>query len=67
MRRISDGVKISERYKTSTKSKSATVEDQGLNFLYQDADHFIFMDPEPTIRSHVFKETMGRRPTCRKT
>jgi elongation factor P len=40
MRRISDGVKISERYKTTDQVEKATIEDHNFNYLYEDADGF---------------------------
>ena len=36
MRRISDGVKISERYKTTDQVEKATIEERNFNYLYQD-------------------------------
>ncbi|AEI03133.1 elongation factor P [Afipia carboxidovorans OM4] len=46
MRRISDGVKISERYKTTDQVERAHVEDHDYNFLYADDDGFHFMNNE---------------------
>jgi elongation factor P len=46
MRRISDGVKISERYRTTEMVERATVDDRTYQFLYQDGDGFHFMNPE---------------------
>ncbi len=46
MRRISDGVKISERYKTTDQVEKATIEDQNFNYLYEDADGFHFMNTD---------------------
>ena len=51
MRRISDGVKISERYKTTDQVEKATIEDRNYNYLYEDSDGFHFMTMRPTIRS----------------
>lgn len=45
MRRISDGVKVSERYRTTEQVERATVDTRDYNFLYQDADGFHFMNP----------------------
>ena len=45
MRRISDGVKISERYRTTETVERAIVDDRSYNFLYQDGEGFHFMDP----------------------
>ena len=38
MRRISDGVKVSERYRTTEQVERAFVEDREHTFLYQDAE-----------------------------
>src|SRR5215211_8084604 len=45
MRRISDGVKIAERYKTTDTVERAFVESRPFNYLYQDGDSYVFMDP----------------------
>ena len=46
MRRISDGVKISERYRTTETVEKAFVDQRDHTFLYQDGDGFHFMNPE---------------------
>ncbi|WP_334163450.1 elongation factor P [Phenylobacterium sp.] len=46
MRRISDGVKISERYRTTETVERAVVDDRPYQFLYQDGEGFHFMNPE---------------------
>ena len=46
MRRISDGVKISQRYKTVEQVERAVVEDREHTFLYSDGEGFHFMNSE---------------------
>jgi elongation factor P len=46
MRRISDGVKISQRYKTVEQVERAVVEDREHTFLYNDAEGYHFMNSE---------------------
>ena len=46
MRRISDGVKISERYRTTETVERAIVDDRPYTFLYSDGEGFHFMNPE---------------------
>ena len=46
MRRISDGVKISERYRTTETVERAIVDERDYTFLYQDGEGFHFMNPE---------------------
>jgi len=46
MRRISDGVKVSERWRTTETVERAVVDDRPHTFLYQDGEGFHFMNPE---------------------
>jgi len=46
MRRISDGVKVSERYRTTEQVERAFVDQRDHTFLYQDGDGYHFMNPE---------------------
>src|ERR1700744_5239241 len=59
MRRISDGVKISERYKTTDQVEKATVEERNFNYLYEDGDGFHFMNPENYDQVQVSKDVVG--------
>jgi elongation factor P len=46
MRRISDGVKVSERWRTTEQVERAFVDERPYNFLYKDGDEYHFMNPE---------------------
>src|ERR1700694_4594292 len=46
MRRISDGVKVAQRYKTTEQVERAFVEDREFQYLYKDGDGFHFMNTE---------------------
>jgi elongation factor P len=46
MRRISDGVKVSERWRTTEQVERAFVDQRSYNFLYADGDGFHFMNPD---------------------
>ena len=59
MRRISDGVKTSERYKTTDQVERAFVEDRDFNYLYQDGDGFHFMNNETYDQIQVSKDIIG--------
>lgn len=59
MRRISDGVKVSERYRTTEQVERAHVEDREHTFLYADGEGFHFMNPENYDQVVVDVETMG--------
>lgn len=59
LRRISDGVKISERYRTTEQVERAFVEDREFNFLYEDGDGFHFMNPETYDQIPVSRDVIG--------
>lgn len=59
MRRISDGVKVSERYRTTEQVERAYVEDREYQYLYQDGDGFHFMNPETYDQIAVSKDIVG--------
>jgi len=61
MRRISDGVKISERYKTTDQVEKATIEERNFTFLYEDADGFHFMNPDTYDQVQVPKDVVGNQ------
>ena len=59
MRRISDGVKVNERYKTTDPLEKAFVDMRTHTYLYQDGDAYVFMDPENFEQIHVPEEILG--------
>ena len=61
MRRISDGVKVSERYRTTEQVERAFVEDREHTFLYQDGEGFHFMNPENYDQVAVPEDVVGDR------
>jgi elongation factor P len=59
MRRISDGVKTSVRYKTTDQVERAHVEDHEFQYLYQDADGFHFMNSETFEQVTLPEDVIG--------
>ena len=59
MRRISDGVKVTDRYKTTEQVERAFVEDQEFSYLYEDSDGFTFMNSENYDQVIVPKDVVG--------
>jgi elongation factor P len=59
MRRISDGVKVSERYRTTEQVERAFVEDSDFTYLYEDGEGFHFMNPETYDQVVVAKDLIG--------
>lgn len=59
MRRISDGVKVSERYRTTEQVERAFVDDRDFTFLYQDGEGYHFMNPENYDQVVVGEDVVG--------
>ncbi|MFZ0559614.1 MAG: elongation factor P [Methylovirgula sp.] len=61
MRRLSDGVKVTERYKTTEQVERAFVEDSNFNYLYQDGSGYTFMNAETYDQVVVPAEVIGEQ------
>ena len=59
LRRISDGVKTQQRYRTTEQIERAYVEDKKFNYLYQDGDSFTFMNQETFDQIPVSTDIVG--------
>jgi elongation factor P len=59
MRRISDGVKVSERYRTTEQVERAFVDQRDHTFLYQDGEGFHFMNPESFDQLVATEDVIG--------
>ena len=61
MRRISDGVKVSERWRTTEQVERAFVEDVNFQYLYEDGEGFHFMNPLNYDQVAVDPEIIGEQ------
>jgi elongation factor P len=61
MRRIQDGVKITERYRTTDQVERAYLEDKTYNYLYEDDSGYTFMEPETYDQITVPKDVIGEQ------
>ena len=59
MRRIADGVKVTERYRTTDQVERAYLEEQDLSYLYEDEQGYVFMHPESFEQLTVSKDILG--------
>ncbi len=59
MRRIADGVKVTERYRTTEQVERAYLEERDLNYLYEDESGYTFMHPETFDQIAVGKDIIG--------
>ena len=61
MRRISDGVKVVERYRTTDQVERAYLEEKDYNYLYEDEMGFNFMQPETFDQIPISKDILGEQ------
>lgn len=59
MRRISDGTKVSERWRTTEQVEKATVDEREYDFLYSDGEGFHFMNPDNYDQLTVSTDVVG--------
>jgi elongation factor P len=59
MRRIADGVKVSERWRTTEQVEKAYVDERNYDFLYEDGEGFHFMEPESFDQVTVHPDVIG--------
>ena len=59
MRRISDGVKVSERWRTTEQVERAFVDDREYTYLYNDGEGYHFMNPENFEQLQIPKDIIG--------
>jgi elongation factor P len=59
MRRIADGVKVSERWRTTEQVEKATVDEREYDFLYSDGEGHHFMEPNTFEQITVTDDVMG--------
>ena len=59
MRRIADGVKVTERYRTTDQVERAYLDEKDYNYLFEDDYGFTFMHPETFEQITVSKDVMG--------
>ena len=61
MRRLADGVKITDRYKTTEQVERAFVEDKEYEYLYSDGDGIHFMNNETYDQMQVSPDVIGEQ------
>jgi len=59
LRRIGDGVKVTERYRTTDQVERAYLEEKDYNYLYEDDMGFNFMQPESYDQIVVSRDVIG--------
>ena len=59
MRRISDGVKVSERWRTTEQVERAHVDEYEYDYLYEDGEGYHFMEPQTYEQIVVGTDVVG--------
>jgi elongation factor P len=59
MRRIADGVKVTERYRTTDQVERAFLDEKDYNYLYDDDMGYNFMQPETFDQITIPKDVVG--------
>lgn len=59
MRRISDGTKVSERWRTTEQVEKAHVDERAYDYLYEDGEGYHFMEPENYEQIAVSPDVIG--------
>ena len=59
MRRISDGVKVSERWRTTEQVERAHVDEYEYDYLYEDGEGYHFMEPQTYEQIVVGADVIG--------
>jgi elongation factor P len=59
LRRIADGVKVTERYRTTDQVERAYLEEKDYNYLYEDDIGYNFMEPQSFDQVVVSKDVLG--------
>lgn len=61
LRRITDGVKVSERFRTTEMVERAFLEEHEYTYLYEDGEGFHFLNPESYDQITVPREVIGEQ------
>ncbi len=59
LRRIQDGVKLTERYRTTDQVERAFLDEKDFNYLYEDDMGYNFMQPETFDQISIPKDVVG--------
>lgn len=59
MRRIVDGIKVTERFKTTDSVERAFVDERAYNYLYDDGSNYVFQNPENYEQVEVPHDVLG--------
>ena len=59
LRRLSDGIKVTERFRTQETVERAYIDEREFQYLFQEGDTYTFMDIETYDQIQVSKDIIG--------
>src|SRR5438067_10117269 len=59
MRKLSSGTMIEHRFSSEDRVEKAALDEQEMEYLYDDGEYFYFMNTETFEQMHLTKETLG--------
>ncbi|MBI4373767.1 MAG: elongation factor P [Deltaproteobacteria bacterium] len=59
MRRLKDGTKLNYRFRSEDSVEKATFEEREMEYLYQEGDHYVFMDSTNYEQTSLSVERLG--------
>tara|TARA_Y100000389_G_scaffold186054_1_gene206059 strand:+ start:384 stop:944 length:561 start_codon:yes stop_codon:yes gene_type:complete len=61
MKSVHKNTKLNERFRSSESVEKASLEETDFNFLYEDENNYIFMNPKSFEQIEIKKETVGEK------
>ena len=61
MKSVGKNTKLNERFRSSETVEKASLEETNFNFLYEDEDYYIFMNPKTFDQIEIKKTTVGEK------
>ena len=55
------GTKLNERFRSSETVEKASLEETNFNYLYEDENNYVFMDPKTFEQTEIKKEIVGQK------
>ena len=61
MKSVHKNTKLNERFRSSESVEKASLEETNFNFIYEDENNYIFMNPKSFEQIEIKKETVGEK------
>ena len=61
MKSVGKNTKLNERFRSSETVEKASLEETNFNYLYEDENNYVFMDPKTFEQTEIKKEIIGEK------